>query len=142
MATTIKSLTKTMKALAKDNKRFKKSVIDVVKQEYLAYLFIDNSNEKLHSQLKKDISNDYSKGNTEAYPSNIHKALTLMNKYKPLQLYAPAAAAQGTVFVTRGGNGGEGNVKTLPDGYLQSNPLPQVPTRQGTAYHLTWEYHH
>jgi hypothetical protein len=42
----------------------------------------------LHSQLKKDIANDYSKGNMEAYPPDIHKALTLMNKHKPLKLDA------------------------------------------------------
>ncbi len=34
--------------LSKDEK---KSVRDLVEQEYLAYLFINNSNQKLHSQL-------------------------------------------------------------------------------------------
>ena len=58
----------------------KKTVIDAVEQENLAYLFINNSNVKLHSQLKKDIANDYSKGNIEAYPNDIHKALTLMSE--------------------------------------------------------------
>jgi hypothetical protein len=52
-----------------------KNVRDVMEQEYLAYLFINNSNQKLHSQLKKDVANDYSKGNMEVYPSGIHKAL-------------------------------------------------------------------
>ena len=47
----------------------KKSVVNLVEQEYLAYLFLNNSNAKLHSQLKKDVANDYSKGNTEAYPT-------------------------------------------------------------------------
>jgi hypothetical protein len=46
----------------------KKMAVDVVEQEYLAYLFINNSNVKMHRQLKKDIANDYSKGNTDAYP--------------------------------------------------------------------------
>ncbi len=32
----------------------KKSVVDQVEQEYLAYLFLNNSNAKLHSQLKKE----------------------------------------------------------------------------------------
>jgi hypothetical protein len=36
----------------------KKKVIDGVEQEYLAYLFLNNSNAKLHSQLKKDMAND------------------------------------------------------------------------------------
>ncbi len=62
----------------------KKRVVDVVQQEYLAYLFINNSNAKMHSQLKKDVANEYSKGNMDAYPKDIHKALTLMNEYKPL----------------------------------------------------------
>ena len=31
----------------------KKKVIDSVEQEYLAYLFLNNSNAKMHSQLKK-----------------------------------------------------------------------------------------
>ncbi len=57
----------------------KKKVIDSVEQEYLAYLFLNNSNAKMHSQLKKDVANDYSKGNTDVYPNDIHKALTLMN---------------------------------------------------------------
>jgi hypothetical protein len=43
----------------------KKMVVDDVKQEYLAYLFINNSNAKMHSQLKKDVANDYSKGNMD-----------------------------------------------------------------------------
>jgi hypothetical protein len=38
----------------------------------------------MHSQLKKDVANDYSKGNTNVYPTDIYKVLTLMNKYKPL----------------------------------------------------------
>jgi hypothetical protein len=46
----------------------KKMVIDSVEQEYLAYLFRNNSNAKMHSQLKKDAANDYSKGNTDVYP--------------------------------------------------------------------------
>jgi len=80
----------------------KKTVIDLVEQEYLAYLFLNNSNAKLHSQLKKDVANDYSKGNTEAYPTDIHKALTLMNEYKPLKLNTPTDPAQGTAFATKG----------------------------------------
>jgi hypothetical protein len=42
----------------------KKKVINNVEQEYLAYLFLNNSNVKLHSQLKKDMANDYSKKGT------------------------------------------------------------------------------
>ncbi len=77
-----------------------KNVRDVVEQEYLAYLFINNSNQKLRSQLKKDVANDYLKGNMEAYPSDSHKALTLMNEYKPLKLDAAPVPAQGTAFAT------------------------------------------
>jgi hypothetical protein len=47
----------------------KKKVIKTVKQEYLAYLFLHNSNGKLQSPVKKDVANDYSKGNTDAYPT-------------------------------------------------------------------------
>ncbi len=57
-------------------KDLKNKIINQVKQEYLAYLFLNNSNAKLHTQLKKDVANDYSKGNTNAYPTDIHKALT------------------------------------------------------------------
>jgi hypothetical protein len=76
------------------------NIRDVVEQEYLVYLYINNSNQKLHSQLKKDVANDYSKGNMEAYPSEIHKALTLMNEYKPLKLDVAFMPAQGTAFAT------------------------------------------
>ncbi len=48
------------------------------------------------------MANDYSKGNTEAYPTDIHKALTLMNEYKPLKLDTPTVPAQGTAFTTKG----------------------------------------
>jgi hypothetical protein len=71
-----------------------------VDQEYLAYLFINYSNQKLHSQLKKDLANNYLKGNMEAYPSDIHKALTLMNDYKPLKLDVAPVPTQGTAFAT------------------------------------------
>jgi hypothetical protein len=77
-----------------------KNVRDVVEQEYLAYLFINNSNQMLHSQLKKDVANNYLKGNMEAYPSDIHKALTLMNEYKPLKLDVAPVPAQGMAFAT------------------------------------------
>ncbi len=77
-----------------------KNIREVVTQEYLAYLFINNSNQKLHSELKKDIANDYSKENMEAYPSDIHKALPLMNEYKPLKLDVPPVPTQGTAFAT------------------------------------------
>jgi hypothetical protein len=94
----------------------KKTVIDAVEQEYLTYLFINNSNAKLHSQLKKDIANNYSKGNTKAYPNDIHKALTLMNEYQPLKVEAPAVASQGTAFATSGKSGkGKDTNKFLPN---------------------------
>jgi hypothetical protein len=61
-------------------------VIEAVEQEYLVYLFLNNSNAKMHSQLKKYVANDYSRENTKVYPNDIHKALTLMNEYKPPKL--------------------------------------------------------
>jgi hypothetical protein len=78
-----------------------KSIIKLVKQDYLAYLFLHNNNAKMHSQLKKDVANDYLKGNSKVYPAIIDKALTLMNEYKPLKLDAVAVPAQGTAFVTK-----------------------------------------
>jgi hypothetical protein len=94
----------------------KKKVIDSVEQDYLAYFFLNNSNAKMHSQLKKDVVNDYSKGNTEAYPNDIHKALTLMNEYKLLKLDTPAIPVQGTAFVTKDQGGkkkGKGKTQYL-----------------------------
>ncbi len=76
-----------------------KNVRDVVEQEYLAYLFINNSKQKLHSQPKK-VANDYSKGNKETYPSDIHKALTHMNEYKSLKLDVALMPTQGVAFTT------------------------------------------
>ncbi len=62
--------------------------------------------------MKKDVANDYSKGNPEAYPAVIHMALTLMNEYKPLILDAVAVPAQGTLFVTKSyGKGKKGASK-------------------------------
>ncbi len=91
----------------------KKTVVDVVKQEYLVYLFINNSNAKMHIWLKKDVANNYSKGNTNAYPKDIHKALTLMNKDKPLKLDAQVVPAQGTVFVTAAKEARVGKVQSI-----------------------------
>jgi hypothetical protein len=84
----------------------RKKVIKTTEQEYLAYLFLNNSNRKMRSQLKKGVANDYSKGDTDAYPTDIHKALTLMKEYKPLNLDTQVIPAQGTAFVT-GGQGGK-----------------------------------
>ncbi len=85
----------------------KKTVVDIAKKEYLAYLFINNSNVKMHCQLKKEVANNYSKGNTGTYPKDIHKALTLINEYKLLKLDAQVISAQGIAFVTdsQGGKG-------------------------------------
>ena len=72
----------------------------------------------MHSQLKKDVANDYSKENTDAYPTDIHKALTLMNKYKPLKLDIQVDPAQGNAFVTGGQGGkkkGKGSKKYLKE---------------------------
>jgi hypothetical protein len=97
----------------------KKKVINSVEQEYLAYPFLNNSNAKMHSKLKKDVANDYSKGNTNAYPNNIHdKALILMNEHKPLKLDNPAVPTQGTAFVTKDQGGkkkGKGKTKYFKD---------------------------
>jgi hypothetical protein len=71
-----------------------------VEQEYLAYLFLNNSSNKLHSQHKKNVANNHYKGNIDAYPTDIHQALTLMNEYKPLKIDAPSVPAQGTAFAT------------------------------------------
>ena len=60
--------------LAEANLAWRLPVIDNIKQEYLAYLFLNNNNAKMHSQLMKDLVNDYSKGNT--MHTNIHKVLT------------------------------------------------------------------
>ena len=77
-------------------------VKDDVKQAFLAYLFFINSNDKKHSQLKKTVANDHAKGDSEAYPSSCHAALTLMNDFKPLVIEGTApVAAQGTAFVQK-----------------------------------------
>jgi hypothetical protein len=46
------------------------------------------------------MAKDYSKGNMETYPSDIHKALTLMNEYKPLKLDLAPVPAQGMAFAS------------------------------------------
>jgi hypothetical protein len=50
----------------------------------------------------------------EAYPSNIHKALSLMNEYKPLKLDVAPVPAQGTAFATtrRKGKGKKASSRT------------------------------
>ncbi len=55
----------------------------------------------------------------EAYPSDIHKALTLMNEYKPLKLDVTPIPTQGTAFATTSheGNGKKacGRTKYISD---------------------------
>ncbi len=74
-----------------------------VKQSFLAYLFfINSSNNKKHSQLKKTMATDHAKGNVEAYPISCHAALTLMNDFKPLVIKgAGLVPAQGTAFAQK-----------------------------------------
>ncbi len=57
------------------------------------------------------------------YPTNIHKALTLMNEYKPLKLDAPTIPVQGTAFVTgTKGNKKKGEDKAaVSDKYLKAS---------------------
>jgi hypothetical protein len=99
----------------------------------LAYLFINNSNQKLHSQLNKDVANDYSKGNIEAYPSDIHKALTLMKENKPLKLDFTPVLAQGPAFATtshkgKGKKGSSRNIKYFSDADWKAMS-PEVQTK-------------
>ena len=76
----------------------------------------------MHTQLKKDVANDYSKGNTKAYPTDIHKALTLMNEYKPLKLEASTIPAQGIAFATKGSQKKDGTKKTAASSkYLKAS---------------------
>ncbi len=98
----------------------KKNVRGIVEQEYLAYLFINNSNQKLHSQLKKDVANNYSKGNMEAYPSDIRKALTLLNEYKPLKLDVAPVPTQGMAFITTSCKG-KGNKASSGTKYISDS---------------------
>jgi hypothetical protein len=73
-----------------------------VEQAFLAYLFVININNKKHSQLKKTVAKDHAKGNTEAYPSICHAALTLMNNLKPLVIKgADLVAAQVIAFAQK-----------------------------------------
>ncbi len=67
-------------------------------------MFIKQLKQSLVIHCHKDVANDYSKGSTDAYPTDIHKALTLMNEYKPLKLDTPTIPipAQGTAFATKG----------------------------------------
>jgi hypothetical protein len=60
----------------------------------LAYLFFINSNNKKHSQLKKTVANDHTKGDREAFPSSCHAALAVMDDFKPFIIKdtAPVAA--------------------------------------------------
>jgi len=85
----------------------KKKVIDSVEQDVV----IGKA-----GRAEKDVANDYSKGNTDAYPSDIHKALTLMNEHELLKVDTPVVTAQATAFVTnnRGGKKkGEAKTKYL-----------------------------
>jgi hypothetical protein len=61
-----------------------KKVIDRVEQDVV-------TGKTGHAE--KDVANDYSKGNTDAYPSDIHKALTLMNEHKILKVDTPVVPA-------------------------------------------------
>ena len=70
--------------------------------------------------MKKNGANNYSKGTTDAHPTDIHKALTLMNEYKPLKMDTPTIPAQGTAFVTGAkGNKKKGSTKAATGEYLK-----------------------
>jgi hypothetical protein len=109
-----------------------KNVRDIVEQEYLDYLFINNSNQKLHSQLKKDVVNNYLKGNMEVYPSDIHKALNLMNEYEPLKLDVDVAPvpAQGTAFDNTSHKGKGTKVSSRTKYISNSNWMAMSPEAQ------------
>ncbi len=73
-----------------------------VKQAFVVYLFLINSNDKKHSQLKKTVAIDHAKGDGETLPSSCHAALTLMNDFKPLIVKGTTpVAAQGTAFAQK-----------------------------------------
>jgi hypothetical protein len=86
-----------------------KNIRVIVEQECLAYLFINNSNQKLYSRGQQLLEREHG-----GYLSDIHKALTLMNEYKPLKLDVAPMPAQGTSFATTSckGKGKKASSKT------------------------------
>jgi hypothetical protein len=52
----------------------------VVKEKFIACLFLDRSDNKEHEQLKDSIKNGYSRGDEAAFPTSITKAMQLMAK--------------------------------------------------------------
>jgi hypothetical protein len=53
----------------------------IVKEKYLATLFLDRSDKK-HQELKDDVKNNYAKGNKNAFPPTISMAMQLMQEYR------------------------------------------------------------
>ena len=78
------------------------------------------------------MANNYLKGNMEAYPSDIHKALTLMNEYMPLKLDVAPVPTQGTAFATTSCRGkrktASGRTKYISDSDCKAMS-PQVQTK-------------
>jgi len=77
----------------------------VVKEKYLATLFLDRSDKK-HDQLKDDIKNKYAQGDKNAFPTTISGIMQLMQDYRKLQPERAVLAAQGTAFAQAGGKMG------------------------------------
>ena len=77
----------------------------IVKEKYLATLFLDRSDKK-HQELKDDVKNDYAKGNKNAFPPTLSMAMQLMQEYRKLQPDKAVVPAQGTAFAGAGGKGG------------------------------------
>jgi hypothetical protein len=84
----------------------------VVKEKYLATLFLDRSDKK-HEQLKDDIKNKYAQGDKNAFPTSISGIMQLMQDYRKLQPVGAVLPAQGTAFAQAGGKGGKGGDKKL-----------------------------
>ena len=89
-------------AIAPDEQQ---KVRGIVKEKYLATLFLDRSDKK-HQELKDDVKNDYAKGNKNAFPPTISMAMQLMQEYRKLQPEKAVVPAQGTAFAQAGGKGG------------------------------------
>ena len=85
----------------------------VVKEKYLATLFLDRSDKK-HDQLKDDIKNKYAQGDKNAFPTTISGIMQLMQNYRRLQPEKAGLPAQGTAFAQAGGKVGKGGDKKSP----------------------------
>jgi uncharacterized membrane-anchored protein YhcB (DUF1043 family) len=112
----------------------KATTIEMATEMWKATLFITNSNQNRFDQLKKELHNNYIRGDENSYPSTLNEAYTRLNQHRSFSSVVSGGSATETSFAQKKSNydsDRSSNKLALPPNYR----TPHDDTQTGIVTH-------